>query len=138
MTAQPPTPAIILPPYARGLGMEIDHIADGVPVLGCDYGVRVIGRPGFWHGGALSGLLEMAAITAVQAHPFAQGRRIKPINVAVQFMRGGIEQRTYAVGRIVRAGRRLVNVTAEAWQEDRSRLLAMAQINVLLADREDQ
>lgn len=129
------SPAIALPPYAREFGMEFDHFENGVPVLGCDYGERTCGRPGFWHGGALSGLLEMAAIVAVQAHPYAQGRRIKPVNVAVQFMRGGVEQRTYAVGRIARIGRKLVNVTAEAWQEDRERLLAMAQINVLLAER---
>jgi len=128
-------PSILLPPYATGLGMVLDHFEDGVPVLGCDYNERTRGRPGFWHGGALCGLLEMAAIVAVQAHPYAQNRRIKPVNVAVQFMRGGVEHRTFAMGRIARIGRKLVNVTAEAWQEDRSRLLAMAQINVILADR---
>lgn len=124
---------IVLPPYALGLGCVIDHMDGDVPVLGCDYGPRVAGRPGFWHGGALSGLLEMAAVTAVQAALGIEMRRLKPVNVAVQFMRGGVEKRTYALGRVIREGRRLVNVSAEAWQDDRAKPLAMAQMHVMVA-----
>jgi acyl-coenzyme A thioesterase PaaI-like protein len=104
-----------------------------VPVIACDYGPRTAGRPGFWHGGALSGLLEMAAVTAVQAALGIEMQRLKPINVSVQFMRGGLEKRTFAVGRVIREGRRLVNVTAEAWQDDRAKPLAMAQMHVMIA-----
>ena len=130
------TGPIILPPYARGLGFEIDHWDDGVPVLGCDFGPRVLGRPGFWHGGAISGLLEMAAVAAVHAalKPDEEGERrsLKPVNVTVQFMRGGLEKRRFAIGRVIREGRRLANVSAEAWQDDRSRPVAMAQLHGLI------
>lgn len=124
---------LILPPYALGLGCEIDRMEGDVPVLGCDYGPRTAGRPGFWHGGALSGLLEMAAVTAVQAALGIEMRRLKPVNVSVQFMRGGLEKRTYALGRVIREGRRLVNVTAEAWQDDRAKPLARAEMHVMIA-----
>jgi uncharacterized protein (TIGR00369 family) len=126
------TRSIVLPPYALGLGCEIDHIEGEIPVLGCDFTPRTAGRLGFWHGGALSGLLEMAAVCAVQAALGLEIRRLKPINISVQFMRGGVERRTYALGRVIREGRRLVNVTAEAWQDDRSKPLAMAQMHVMI------
>ena len=45
-----------LPPYADALGIDIDHDEDGNPVLFFDYSERVAGRPGFLHGGAMSGL----------------------------------------------------------------------------------
>src|SRR3546814_3100122 len=42
----------------------------------------VLGRPGFLHGGAIGGLLEMAAIVALHAALESEGGgRIKPINV---------------------------------------------------------
>ena len=127
---------ITLPPYALGLGFAIDHWDDGVPVLGCDFSERVLGRPGFWHGGAISGLLEMAAVAAVHAalEPDAGGERrgLKPVNVTVQFLRGGLPKRLFAMGRVIREGRRLANVSAEAWQEDRSRPVAMAQMHVMI------
>ncbi|MDE2597217.1 MAG: PaaI family thioesterase [Sphingomonadales bacterium] len=124
-----------LPPYARALGIVLDRIEHGVPVLACDPSSRIEGRPGFFQGGALAGLLEMAALEAVRAD---LGRReaalpvIKPINVSIQFMRNGDLVRTFATGRVVRAGRRLANVTAEAWQEDRGRLIASVWMNVKL------
>lgn len=124
---------LILPPYAQGIGCVIDRMDGAVPILACDFGPRVAGRPGFWHGGALGGLLEMAAVCAVRSALGIEMRRLKPVNVAVQFMRGGLEKRTYAVGRVIREGRRLVNVTAEAWQDDRAKPLAMAQMHVMIA-----
>jgi uncharacterized protein (TIGR00369 family) len=126
------TEGVSLPPYALGLGFFVDRMEGAVPVLACDFSARVVGRQGFWHGGALSGLLEMAALSAVRAALGAEAGRLKPVNVSIQFMRGGVDKRTYAAGRIVRMGRRLVNVTAEAWQDDRTRLLATAQLHVMI------
>ena len=126
----------VLPPYAQGLGIAIDHHdSHGMPVLGVDFSDRIQGRPGFLHGGALSGLMEMAAIAAVQTVLAARGDvvRIKPVNVSVEFLRGGTQQRTYAVGRVTRAGRRLVVVGAEAWQDDPEKPIASALMNVMIS-----
>ncbi len=140
--SDPDNHGIILPPYALSLGIFVERMEDGVPVLACDPKDRILGRPGFWHGGVLSGLLEMAAFAAVQALVGTIGAQsrpvLKPVNVSVNFMRGAGMQRLHAMGRVVRAGRRLVNVSAEAWQEDRQRLIASAQMNVLLAAAKDQ
>lgn len=140
-TAEPSTPGLggELPPYAVGLGIEVDHIEQGMPVLGVDFSDRIQGRPGFLHGGALGGLMEMAAIAALQAELARRGDsvRLKPINVAVEFMRGGTAQRTFAVGRVTRAGRRLACVSAEAWQDSRDKPIATALMNILLSPVSD-
>ena len=69
-------------------------------------------------------------------HPHTTDRsrhaRLKPVNVSVQFMRGAGPQRLFALGLVERAGRRMVNVTALAWQEDRARPVASAWMNVML------
>ncbi len=124
-----------LPPYARALGIELDHDEGGLPVLHVDFSDRIQGRPGFLHGGAMSGLMEMAAIAALRTELVRRGEsfRLKPVNVQVEFMRGGTRQRTYAMGTVTRAGRRVALVNAECWQEDRTRPIALAQMKVLLS-----
>jgi uncharacterized protein (TIGR00369 family) len=124
-----------LPPYARAMGMEIDHIEDGVPIIGMDFADRTQGRPGFLHGGAIGGLLEMAAHAALRAELDRQGNesRMKPINITIDYLRGGVQERTYARGEVLRAGRRVANVRVEAWQGDRAKLVASSWMNFLLA-----
>jgi acyl-coenzyme A thioesterase PaaI-like protein len=51
-----------LPPYARALDMTVVDDIDGAPVIAMPFADRVQGRPGFLHGGAISGLLEIAAL----------------------------------------------------------------------------
>ena len=127
-----------LPPYAEALGIALDHDEDGVPILFFDYSDRVAGRPGFLHGGAMSGLMEMAAIAALRHELERRGEamKLKPVNVQVEFMRGGTQQRTFAMGTVTRAGRRVALLNAEAWQDDRSKPIALAQMKVLLSPDE--
>ncbi len=128
-----------LPPYAEALGIVIDHDEAGEPVLRVDFSPRVQGRPGFLHGGAMSGLMEMAGFAALRAQLAARGEaamRLKPVNIQVEFLRGGTEQVTYAKGNVTRAGRRVALVNIEAWQDDRAKPIALAQIKVLLVPAE--
>lgn len=121
-----------LPPYADLLGLSVDP--DDESVLIMQYAEGVLGRPGFLHGGAISGLMEMAAIVAVrQALAEEGGGRIKPINVTVDFMRGGRDKPTRARGVVTRLGTRVANVEATAWQDDRDKPIAAARLNYLIA-----
>lgn len=121
-----------LPPYADLLGLSIDPDDDSILIMPFEDGV--LGRPGFLHGGAISGLMEMAAIVAVQqALAEEGGGRIKPINVTVDFMRGGRDKPTRAQGVVTRLGTRVANVEATAWQDDRTRPIAAARLNYLIA-----
>ena len=127
-----------LPPYAAALGISIDHTEGDSPVLSIDSNERVQGRPGFLHGGAMSGLMEMAAVAALRAELARRGEvsELKPVNIQVEFMRGGTEQRTYAMGKVTRAGRRVALVNAECWQDDSAKPIALAQMKILLRPAE--
>lgn len=84
-----------LPPYADLLGATIEGVEDDSPVLIMPFDDSVTGRPGFVQGGAIAGLLEVAAIAALQQALAAEGGgRIKPINVTVDYMRGGRDKPT--------------------------------------------
>lgn len=125
---------IALPPYAGILGLSVETGEDGAPLLVMPFSGDVLGRPGFLHGGAIGGFLEMAAIVALQYALEAEGGgRIKPINVTVDYMRGGREKETRAQGIVTRLGTRVANVEAIAWQDDRDRPIAAARMNYLLA-----
>lgn len=125
-----------LTPYARALGIEVAGHEQGAPVLALDFDRSVEGRPGALHGGATSGLLETAAYAALRSGLERADRapRLKPINVTVQFLAAGKIKRTFACGRIVRLGRRNANVAVEAWQDDRTRPIASAVMNILMVE----
>ncbi|MEM9085278.1 MAG: PaaI family thioesterase [Pseudomonadota bacterium] len=128
-------PADHLPAYARSLGITIDRMENNLPVLTVDFGPNVEGRPGAFHGGATAGLLENAGYAALRTVLLRDGRDpvLKPINITVQYLSAGKQKQTYALGRITRLGRRNANLTVEAWQDDRERLIASAVMNILMA-----
>jgi uncharacterized protein (TIGR00369 family) len=122
---------MILPPYADLLRLSADPEDRTILVMPFDN--DVIGRPGFLHGGAIGGLLEMAAIVALKYQLEEEGGgRIKPINVTVDYMRGGREKPTRAQGVVTRLGNRVANVEASAWQDDRAKPIAAARMNYLI------
>lgn len=105
-----------------------------MPVLTVEFGAMVEGRPQHFHGGATAGLLENAGYAALRSALLAEGRdpHLKPINITVQYLAAGKSRASFAVGRITRLGRRNANVTVEAWQDDRSRPIATAVMNILM------
>ncbi len=122
-----------LPPYARFLGIGTRRSEAGELLFVMPFAEVVLGRPGFLHGGAIAGLLEFAAIGAIfEALGSREGVTVKPINVTVNFMRGGTDHETFAAANVTRLGNRIANVEAHAWQEDRSRPIASAQMTARL------
>jgi uncharacterized protein (TIGR00369 family) len=126
-----------LPPYADLLGLSALRDEQGRLLWLMPFREEVIGRPGYLHGGAIAGLLEFAALGAVQeALGEREGVQVKPINVTVDFMRGGVDHDTFASGEVTRLGRRVANVIARAWQDDPARPIASAQMNVRIRETE--
>lgn len=125
-----------LPPYARFLGISTRRSDDGELHFVMPFGDVVLGRPGYVHGGALAGLLEFAAYGALhEALGANEEVTIKPVNVTVQYMRGAAQHDTIATAAVTRLGNRVANVEAHAWQLDRAKPVAAAQMNVLLRRR---
>jgi uncharacterized protein (TIGR00369 family) len=124
-----------LPPYAQLLGLS-EEPGETAPVYVMPFGDDVLGRPGFLHGGAIGGLLEMAAVGALKQALGGEAARIKPINVTVDYMRGGRDHPTRARGTVTRLGSRIANVEAVAWQDDEAKPIAAARMNYLIVRSE--
>jgi uncharacterized protein (TIGR00369 family) len=122
-----------LPPYAELLGLRTELGPEGERVWVMPFREQVVGRPGFLHGGAIAGLLEFAALGTLYDQLEADEKVIpKPINVTVDFMRGGTDHDTFAAATVTRLGSRVANVEAHAWQGDREKPIAAARMNLLL------
>ncbi len=122
-----------LPPYARLLDLRIVEGEGGHHIV-MPFSNDVLGRPGFLHGGAIAGLLEFAAFTTLARALGDMRATMKPVTITVDYMRGGAEALgdTYAAALIERLGKRIANVEAFAWQQDRAKPIAAARINFLL------
>lgn len=116
-----------LPPYARLLGIQREGANLVMP-----FGPHLIGAPGRLHGGAVAGLMELAANLAARDQLDDPAASLKPINVTVDYLREGALAETRAHAILMRMGRRVANVRVEAWQSDRSRLIAAARLNLLI------
>jgi uncharacterized protein (TIGR00369 family) len=116
-----------LPPYAALLGLRREG-----PILVMPFQYLLIGSPGRLHGGTVAGLMEIAAIFAVRDALAGEAALLKPVNVSVDYLREGAPEDTFAEAIIQRLGRRVANVRVEAWQSDRTRLIAAARTNMLI------
>lgn len=120
-------------PYAGFLGLTARADEDDRLVVTLPFAERLIGNPMLpaLHGGATAALLEMTAVAQVAA-TWPETRLPKPINVSVAYLRSGRPQDVHARARIGKAGRRVVHVLAEAWQDDRDQPIATLTAHFLL------
>jgi uncharacterized protein (TIGR00369 family) len=119
--------APVLPPYAAMLGLRREGAMFLMP-----FNFSLIGSPGRLHGGAVAGLMEIAANSVVRDALAGAPATVKPINVTVDYLREGAPEDTWAEAVIQRMGRRVANVQVEAWQGSRTRLIAAAGMNLLI------
>lgn len=120
-------------PYAQTMGFTTERDAEGRLILLMDYAYDKMGRPGFLHGGAIAGMLEATGYaTLADTLGPEDPARIKPINVTVNFLRGGRDAVTRARATIERLGRRIANLEVVAWQDNPETPIAIAQMNLML------
>ena len=120
-------------PYARFLGLTSRRENDQL-IVTLPFAEKLIGNPMLpaLHGGATAALLEMTAVAQVAAS-WPESRLPKPINVSVAYLRSGRPQDVHARARIGKAGRRVVHVLAEAWQDDPDQPIATLTAHFLLS-----
>ena len=88
------------------------------------------------HGGTLGAMLEMTAIfhllweTGTETVP-------KIVNITVDYLRSARPVDVIARATVTKQGRRMVNVFAEAWQDDRSKPVATATAHFLVKSSDD-
>lgn len=110
---------LLAAPYVAKFGIRFERKGDELTGV-LPYAEHLVGNPlvPALHGGAVGAFLEViASATLLAAQPLA--RLPKPIDVAVDYLRPARPEDVYARAFIGRAGARVANIRAEAWQSRR-------------------
>jgi uncharacterized protein (TIGR00369 family) len=126
-------------PFTRFLGIGFEREGEDSPSCAGElrgrmrFADHLVGNPTIpaLHGGAIAALLETTAIAVVlwRQEPEVLPR---PVTLTFDYLRSGRPVDVLASARIVRWGRRVCSVRAEAWQDDRDKPIAAATATLLL------
>lgn len=141
-------------PYIQFLGIEFDRRGDELTAI-LPFDEKLIGNPLLpaLHGGVTAAFLEVAALIELSwsqlweamesgaldpatLTPKTMPRLPKTIDFTVDYLRSGLPRDAYARARVNRSGRRYASVHVEAWQDNRSRLIAQATGHFLMPARD--
>ncbi len=119
-------------PYARTLGIERGS-EEGCFLLPVKKGN--IGNPTLpaLHGGAIAGFMELSAMIHVLQHSHS-AKIPKVVDFSVDYVRAGRFVPTQSRCKLVYLGRRMINVSISAWQEDETAPIAMARAQFLVKE----
>ncbi|MCA9607860.1 MAG: PaaI family thioesterase [Myxococcales bacterium] len=119
-------------PYARFLGLRAEVHGEELR-LQMPYAEPLIGDSSIpaLHGGTVGALLESTAIFTV-LWSTQTPELPKTVTLTVDYLRSGRAVDTWAAARITKRGRRIVIAQAEAWQADRDKPIATANLHFLL------
>lgn len=137
-------------PYNRWLGVAFDRLGDELTAR-LPYKKPLIGNPFLpaIHGGVTGAFLEITALTqlawdaawsimedggepAVALFSGEFPPMPKTIDVTIDYLRSGRPRETYARANVQKVGRRVANLSVEAWQDNRERPIAVLRGNFLM------
>lgn len=101
-------------PFARLLGIELDGIEPGTATLGLTIRHELTQNHGVVHGGAVASLIDTATAFAILSL-LAPKERITTVDLTINYLRPLTAGRATARAQVVRAGRRLVVVSADVF-----------------------
>jgi acyl-CoA thioesterase len=111
-------------PFAQLLGMETELVEPGHAVLTMKIRDDLKRNGGIAHGGAIAALIDSAMAFAI-VPLLAENERTTTVDLTIHFMRPLSEGSARASARVVRAGKRVITVSAELFNGE-GKLAAMA------------
>ena len=111
-------------PFAKLLGIEVDESEPGHAVLSMKLRDDLMRNNGIAHGGAIATLIDSAMAIAIMAQ-LAENERTVTVDLTIHYLRPVSEGTARASARVVRAGRRVITVSAELF-DDGGKLAATA------------
>ena len=104
-------------PFARLLGIEVDSVEPGHAVLSMKLRDDLMRNNGIAHGGAIATLIDSAMAIAIMAL-LEENERTVTVDLTIHYLRPISEGTARASARVVRAGRRVITVSAELFGDD--------------------
>jgi acyl-coenzyme A thioesterase PaaI-like protein len=123
-------------PYCRFLGIEIDRKGNELTTI-LRFDKKLIGNPVLpaLHGGVVGAFLEVTAVIQLMLEAETEDLP-KPVDIGIDYLRSGRPVDSYARATITKHGRRVCNVRAEAWQDERSRPIAALHGHFLIKPKD--
>lgn len=128
-----PQQILDLIPYSSFIGAEAKLENDAV-LYWLDRRASNIGNPSLpaIHGGVIGGFLELSAAIEI-LYTLDVDLIPKVVDFSLDYLRPGRYKTIYASCTVLRQGKKLVNVTATAWQDNLDSPIATARCHFLIA-----
>lgn len=111
-------------PFAKLLGIELEDVAPGTATLGFDVRDELKQNNGVVHGGAIASLMDTATAFAIISL-LPPDEHATTADLTISYLRPLRNGRAHSTARVLRAGRRLIVVSAEL-VDDAGKLIATA------------
>ncbi len=124
-------------PYAKFLGMDANIMGDELTTM-LPFNDHLIGNPVLpaIHGGVMGAFLEMTAIIQLSAE-LDSASMPKTVDITVDYLRSGKPLTLFGRADVTKHGRRVANVRAIAWQEEKERPVAALHGHFLIRPKND-
>lgn len=99
-------------PFAKLLGIEIESIDPGHAVLSMKIRNELKQNHGIAHGGSIAAVIDSAMAMAIMPL-LAENERTTTVDLTIHYMRPLTEGTARASAQVVRAGKRVITVSAE-------------------------
>jgi uncharacterized protein (TIGR00369 family) len=106
-------------PFARLMGFELEHVEPGLAVMSLEIRDDLKQNHGVVHGGAIASLIDTATAFAIILL-LAKDERCTTVDLTVNYLRPLTAGRATAKARVLRAGRRVVVVSADVLDDDKN------------------
>ena len=103
-------------PFAKLLGIELESIEPGHAVLTMKIRNDLKQNHGVAHGGSIAAVIDSAMALAIMPL-LAENERTTTVDLTIHYLRPLTEGTARASARVVRAGKRVITVSAELFDE---------------------
>ena len=104
-------------PYIDLLGIELEEVNSGSATLSFQVRKELTQNHGVVHGGAIASLIDTAMAFAIISI-LEKGETVTTVDLTISYLRPLTSGRVRAIAKVLRAGRRLITVSAEVFRDD--------------------
>lgn len=111
--------ALSMVPYAKLLGIEIEDVGMGTATLTLAVRKELTQNHGVVHGGAIASLIDTAMAFAI-IPLLSVKEKVTTVDLTISYLRPVTDGQMRASAKVIRAGRRLISVSAEVFNSNQT------------------